>query len=45
MHVAVSSIDRLLDYCLHTAPDGYSTSASVATLTELIKRNKLKVKN
>ncbi|MDR3367438.1 MAG: glycosidase [Prevotellaceae bacterium] len=40
MHVAVSSIDRLLDYCLHTAPDGYRSAASVATLTELIGRNK-----
>jgi 4-O-beta-D-mannosyl-D-glucose phosphorylase len=39
MHVAKSSVDRLLDYCLHTAPDGYRTAASVATLTELIKRN------
>ena len=39
MHVAVSSIDRLLDYCLHTAPDGHSSSASVATLTEIIRKN------
>jgi 4-O-beta-D-mannosyl-D-glucose phosphorylase len=39
MHVAVSSVDRLLDYCLHTAPDGYRTAASVATLTELIRKN------
>ncbi|MDR1417007.1 MAG: glycosidase [Prevotellaceae bacterium] len=39
LHVAVSSVDRLLDYCLHTAPDGYRTGASVDTLTELIKKN------
>jgi 4-O-beta-D-mannosyl-D-glucose phosphorylase len=45
MHVAVSSVDRLLDYCLHTAPDGYRTAASVATLTGLIKKNKLLVSN
>jgi 4-O-beta-D-mannosyl-D-glucose phosphorylase len=45
MHVAVSSVDRLLDYCLHTAPDGYCSATSVATLTEIIRRNKLKVKN
>jgi 4-O-beta-D-mannosyl-D-glucose phosphorylase len=41
MHVAVSSIDRLLDYCLHTAPDGYRSAASVETLTELIEKNKI----
>jgi 4-O-beta-D-mannosyl-D-glucose phosphorylase len=40
MHVAVSSIDRLLDYCLHTAPDGYRTGKSVEILTALIKNNK-----
>jgi 4-O-beta-D-mannosyl-D-glucose phosphorylase len=40
MHVAVSSIDRLLDYCLHTAPDGYCTAASVQTLVALIDKNK-----
>jgi 4-O-beta-D-mannosyl-D-glucose phosphorylase len=48
MHVAVSSVDRLLDYCLHTAPDGYRSSTSVATLTELIRKNRaweLSVKN
>lgn len=39
MHVAVSSIDRLLDYCLNTAADGYRSAASVETLTALIKRN------
>ncbi|MDR0429502.1 MAG: glycosidase [Tannerellaceae bacterium] len=39
MHVAVSSVDRLLDYCLHTAPDGFSSASSVDTLTEIINRN------
>ncbi|MFV0469646.1 MAG: glycosidase [Dysgonomonas sp.] len=39
MHVAVSSIDRLLDYCLHTAPDGYRSATSVQTLTSLINKN------
>jgi 4-O-beta-D-mannosyl-D-glucose phosphorylase len=39
LHVAVSSIDRLLDYCLHTAPDGHSSANSVATLTALIRAN------
>lgn len=39
MHVAVSSVDRLLDYCLHTAPDGFRSAASVQTLTEIIRKN------
>lgn len=39
MHVAVSSIDRLLDYCFKTAPDGYRSTTSVETLTALIKKN------
>lgn len=40
MHVAVSSIDRLLDYCLNTAPDGYRSATSVKTLTEIVEKNK-----
>jgi 4-O-beta-D-mannosyl-D-glucose phosphorylase len=40
VHVAVSSIERLLDYCLHTAPDGFSSKTSVRTLTQLIDKNK-----
>lgn len=39
MHVAVSSIDRLLDCCFHTAADGYRSAASVQVLTDLIDRN------
>ncbi|MFA5973775.1 MAG: glycosidase [Lentimicrobiaceae bacterium] len=39
MHVAVSSIDKLVDYCLNTAPDGFRTATSVATLHNLIKKN------
>lgn len=39
MHVAVSSVDRLLDYCLHTAPDGFRSATSVQTLTALINTN------
>ncbi|MDR2920192.1 MAG: glycosidase [Tannerella sp.] len=40
MHVAVSSVDRLVDYCFNTAPDGYRSATSVQTLTALIDRNK-----
>jgi 4-O-beta-D-mannosyl-D-glucose phosphorylase len=39
MHVAVSSIDRLLDYCLNTATDGYRSRTSVDTLNQLINKN------
>ncbi|MDR0962384.1 MAG: glycosidase [Mediterranea sp.] len=39
MHVAVSTVEKLVDYCLHTAPDGLSSTTSVATLTNLIDRN------
>lgn len=39
MHVAVSSIDRLLDYCLNTAADGLRSATSVNTLTGIITKN------
>ena len=40
LHVATSTIDRLLDYCLHTPEDGLTTTASVNTIIELIRRNR-----
>ncbi len=40
MHVAVSTVDRLVDYCLHTAPDGFRTGLTVETLNRLIDKNK-----
>jgi 4-O-beta-D-mannosyl-D-glucose phosphorylase len=39
MHVAVSSVDRLLDYVLNTPPDGLRSAASVQQRVELIKKN------
>ncbi len=39
MHVASSSIQQLVDYCLNTPPDGYRSSQSVNTLSELITKN------
>jgi 4-O-beta-D-mannosyl-D-glucose phosphorylase len=39
IHVAVSSLDKLLDYVVNTAPDGFSSAATVRTLTELIDKN------
>ncbi len=40
MHVAVSDVDRLVDYCLHTPADGLTTSASVETIKEMIRKNR-----
>ncbi|QQT53722.1 glycosidase [Sphingobacterium multivorum] len=41
MHVAVSSVDRLLDYCLNTAPDNLRSATSVDNVLQLIDRNAL----
>lgn len=39
MHVATSTVDRLVDYCQHTPQDGFTTSASVETIKQLIHKN------
>ncbi len=39
MHVAVSTVDKLLDYVLHTPEDGLRTGLSVSQRIELIDRN------
>ena len=39
MHVAVSSLEKLTDYCLNTPADGYRSAASVKTLKKQIARN------
>ena len=39
MHVATSTIDKLVDYCMNTPADGLSSSASVETLKRLIDKN------
>lgn len=39
MHVATSTIDRLIDYCLNTPADGLRSSASVMILKKQIDRN------
>jgi 4-O-beta-D-mannosyl-D-glucose phosphorylase len=44
MHVATSTIDRLVDYCFNTPADGLHTYTSVKTLIGLIDSNK-KLKN
>lgn len=40
MHVATSTIDKLLDYVINTPQDGYRSAASVETIKELVKKNK-----
>ena len=39
MHVATSTIDRLVDYCMNTPADGLSTSESVKKINLLIDKN------
>ncbi|TRX48817.1 glycosidase [Fulvivirga sp. M361] len=39
MHVATSTIDRLVDYCKNTPEDGLRSFASVQSRNALIKRN------
>jgi 4-O-beta-D-mannosyl-D-glucose phosphorylase len=39
MHVATSTVDRLVDYCLHTEPDGFMTGETVKRLNRLIDMN------
>ena len=45
MHVAVSTIDKLVDYCMNTPEDGLTTTASVETLKKLIDKNMKTMKN
>jgi 4-O-beta-D-mannosyl-D-glucose phosphorylase len=39
MHVATTTVEKLVDYCLNTPADGYRTHTSVATLNKLIAKN------
>ncbi len=39
IHVATSTVDRLLDYVVNTPEDGLRSAVSVATRVELIRRN------
>ena len=40
LHVAVSSVERLIDYCMNTPKDGLTTSESVETIKKLIRKNR-----
>ncbi len=39
MHVALSSIDRLIDYCFNTAQDGFRSAASVKVVHTIASKN------
>ncbi len=45
MHVATSTVERLVDYCKHTPADGLTSRASVLTRNELIRQNLEFLKN
>lgn len=40
LHVAVSSIEQLTDYCMNTPADGFRSAASVQTICNQIAKNK-----
>ena len=39
MHVATTTVSKLLDYVINTPPDGFSSAASVDTLYQIIDKN------
>ncbi|MBT6763356.1 MAG: glycosidase, partial [Prolixibacteraceae bacterium] len=39
MHVATTTIEQLLDYCLNTPEDGFRSAASVQTINKMIDGN------
>ncbi len=39
LHVATTTVDRLIDYCVNTPGDGLRSATSVASRIELIERN------
>ena len=40
LHVATTTVDRLVDYCMNTPKDGLTTSASVETIKALVRKNR-----
>ena len=40
LHVATSTVERLVDYALHTPPDGLRSAASVQQRLDLIRKNR-----
>ncbi|HEY4875732.1 MAG TPA: glycosidase [Puia sp.] len=44
LHVATTTIDKLLDYVMHTPEDGFTSATSVNTLNKIISKNKSIIK-
>ena len=40
MHVATTTVEQLVDYCMNTPKDGLTTGESVKTINALIDKNK-----
>ena len=40
MHVAVSTLERLIDYVVHTPEDTFTSQGSVASIIDLVDKNK-----
>lgn len=45
MHVACSTVEKLVDYCLNTPQDGMRSAESVKTINRLIDKNLQYIKN
>jgi len=45
MHVATSTIDKLVDYCFNTQPDGGRSKTSVDAIIRLVEKNKTILNN
>jgi len=45
MHVATSTVDRLIDYCMNTPEDGYFTAASVENIKAMVAKNNQLIKS
>ncbi len=41
MHVATSTVDKLVDYCMNTPQDGFRSATSVQSIIDLVNRNKM----
>ncbi|MBR2884041.1 MAG: glycosidase, partial [Clostridia bacterium] len=39
LHLATTTVDKMIDYCKNTPPDGYTTHASVDAICRLIDMN------
>jgi 4-O-beta-D-mannosyl-D-glucose phosphorylase len=40
MHVATTTVDKLVDYVINTPADGLRSAASVNTINSIINKNK-----